>query len=329
MALVLRCSHLNRALTNSLDPVYKLKRNVYMTSKEHFKPIPCHADYLKRLSNPYGMKCNRLLDDFDFYYESGKVDLYDVSLAGLSLTSCLYHKIGDIESSLRAMDMHQYFDIKLVQSQLFSDGETISVVLPKAKVTLGAKTVQHIALSGAHLIDLAWLSLFCEQVSDIEYLADSADHPDTEWSNIRSHTFFELQMVMLGIKSGDVKSLIQKFIDVSTPEYLEGLAFEHANLINLPTINVMTKVLNKSGFGEVEYQEAMYEAVKGHHKYWSQKKLKEELTGYFSMPLLALAKLAYQKYGFHLGFETDYVPEAFYTRNMPEPSYSFLDKYKS
>ncbi|TOB48627.1 hypothetical protein CGK03_25015, partial [Vibrio parahaemolyticus] len=126
--------------------------------------------------------------------------------------------------------MHQYFDIKLVQSQLFSDGETISVVLPKAKVTLGAKTVQHIALSGAHLIDLAWLSLFCEQVSDIEYLADSADHPDTEWSNIRSHTFFELQMVMLGIKSGDVKSLIQKFIDVSTPEYLEGLAFEHANL---------------------------------------------------------------------------------------------------
>ncbi|WP_231565404.1 immunity 49 family protein [Vibrio hyugaensis] len=37
------------------------------------------------------------------------------------------------------------------------------------------------------------------------------------------------------------------------------------------------------------------------------------------MPLLALAKLAYQKYGFHLGFETDYVPEAFYTRNMPEP----------
>ncbi|WMN84397.1 hypothetical protein [Vibrio parahaemolyticus] len=47
------------------------------------------------------------------------------------------------------------------------------------------------------------------------------------------------------------------------------------------------------------------------------------------MPLLALAKLAYQKYGFRLGFETDYVPEAFYTRNMPEPSYSFLDIYKS
>ncbi|PWR44094.1 hypothetical protein DK295_15830, partial [Listeria monocytogenes] len=63
------------------------------------------------------MKCNRLLDDFDFYYKSGKVDLYDVSLASLSLTSCLYHKVGDIESSLRAMDMHQYFDIKLVQSQ--------------------------------------------------------------------------------------------------------------------------------------------------------------------------------------------------------------------
>ncbi|WP_240308324.1 hypothetical protein [Vibrio parahaemolyticus] len=242
-----------------------------MTSKEHFKPIPCHADYLKRLSNPYGMKCNRLLDDFDFYYESGKVDLYDVSLAGLSLTSCLYHKIGDIESSLRAMDMHQYFDIKLVQSQLFSDGETISVVLPKAEVTLVAKKEQQSALSGAHLIDLAWLSLFCEQVSDIEYLANLADHPNTKWYNVRSRTFLELQMVMLGIKSSDVRPLIQKFIDVSTPEHLEGLAFEHANLINLPTINVMTKVLNQSGCGEAEYQQAMYEAVKGHHKYWSQK----------------------------------------------------------
>ncbi|EIC2576095.1 immunity 49 family protein, partial [Vibrio parahaemolyticus] len=230
---------------------------------------------------------------------------------------------------LRAMDMHQYFNIKLVQSQLFSDGETISVVLPKAEVTLVAKKEQQSALSGAHLIDLAWLSLFCEQVSDIEYLANLADHPNTKWYNVRSRTFLELQMVMLGIKSSDVRPLIQKFIDVSTPEHLEGLAFEHANLINLPTINVMTKVLNQSGCGEAEYQQAMYEAVKGHHKYWSQKKLKEELTGYFSMPLLALAKLAYQKYGFHLGFETDYVPEAFYTRNMPEPSYSFLDKYKS
>ncbi len=42
-AYVLRASHLNKALTNSFDPVYKLKRNVYMTSKEHFKPMPCHA----------------------------------------------------------------------------------------------------------------------------------------------------------------------------------------------------------------------------------------------------------------------------------------------
>ncbi|EOD9423267.1 Imm49 family immunity protein, partial [Vibrio campbellii] len=314
---------------NSLVPVYKLKRNVYMTSKEHFKPIPCHADYLKRLSNPYGMKCGRLLDDFDFYYKSGKVNLYSVSLSGLYLISSLYHKAGDIESSLRAMDMHQYFDIKLVQSQLLSDGETISVVLPKAEVTLVAKKDQQNALSGAHLIDLVWLSLFCEQVSDIEYLANLADHPNTKWYNVRSRTFLELQMVMLGIKSGDVRPLIQKFIDVSTPEYLEGLAFEHANLINLPTINVMTKVLNQSGCGEAEYQQAMYEAVKGHHKYWSQKALKDDRVGYFAMPLLALAKLTYQKYGFRLGFETDYVPEAFYTRNMPEPSYSFLDIYKS
>ncbi|WP_241210228.1 Imm49 family immunity protein [Vibrio sp. AND4] len=223
--------------------------------------------------------------------------------------------------------MHQYFDIKLVQSELLSDGETTSVVLPKAEVTL-VKRDQHNSLKGSHLIDLAWTSLFCEQVSDIEYLANLADHPITEWCSVRCRTFFELQMVMLGIKSGDVRSLIQKFIDVSTPEHLEGLAFEHANLVDLPTINVMTKVLNQSGCGEVEYQQAMYEAVKKHHKYWSQKKLKEEVTGYFAMPLLTLAKLAYQKYGFRLGFETDYVPEAFYTRNMPEPSYSFLEKYK-
>ncbi|MDF4588424.1 hypothetical protein P3439_24735, partial [Vibrio parahaemolyticus] len=71
-----------------------------MTSKEHFKPIPCHADYLKRLSNPYGMKCKRLLDDFERYSKIGKVDLYSVSLTGLYLTSSLYHKAGDIESSL-------------------------------------------------------------------------------------------------------------------------------------------------------------------------------------------------------------------------------------
>ncbi|EPE6903786.1 Imm49 family immunity protein, partial [Vibrio alginolyticus] len=240
-----------------------------MTSKEHFKPMPCHADHLKRLSNPYGMKCKLLLDNFELYSKIGKVDLYRVSLAGLYLTSSLYHKAGDIESSLRAMDMHQYFDIKLVQSQLLSNGETISVVLPKAEVTLVAKKEEYNALDGArYLTYLSWLSLFCEQVSDIEYLANLADHPNTEWYNVRSRTFFELQMVMLGIKSGDVKSLIQKFIDVSTPEYLEGLAFEHANLVDLPTINVMTKVLNKSGCGEAEYQQAMYEAVKGHHKYW-------------------------------------------------------------
>ena len=103
-----------------------------------------------------------------------------MSLAGLSLTSCLYHKVGDIESSLRAMDMHQYFDIKLVQSQLFSDEETISVVLPKAEVTLGAKTVQHIAISGAHLIDSAWLSLFCEQVSDIDAVLAAPEGDDDE-----------------------------------------------------------------------------------------------------------------------------------------------------
>ncbi|HHF3252413.1 TPA: hypothetical protein ACPJ2G_004777, partial [Vibrio alginolyticus] len=188
-----------------------------MTYTEHLKPMPCHADHLKRLSNPYGMKCKLLLDDFELYSKIGKVDLYRVSLAGLYLTSSLYHKAGDIESSLRAMDMHQYFDIKLVQSQLLSDGETISVVLPKAEVTLVAKKEEYNALDGArYLTYLSWLSLFCEQVSDIEYLANLADHPNTEWYNVRSRTFFELQMVMLGIKSGDVKSLIQKFIDVST-----------------------------------------------------------------------------------------------------------------
>ncbi|HHF3410377.1 TPA: hypothetical protein ACPKAL_004699, partial [Vibrio alginolyticus] len=113
--------------------------------------------------------------------------------------------------------MHQYFDIKLVQSQLLSDGATISVVLPKAEVTLVAKKEEYNGLEGAlYLTYLSWLSLFCEQVSDIEYLANLADHPNTEWYNVRSRTFFELQMVMLGIKSGDVKSLIQKFIDVST-----------------------------------------------------------------------------------------------------------------
>lgn len=298
-----------------------------MLNKSSFAPIPYHAQFFKALVTPYRMVVLTLLEDFEDYNEYGKLDLEDVSRRGGAISLGVYHAKDDIKSCLQAIEMQQYFGVKNVKWHLLAEQETIDVMLPQGKATLAHRKDKYNGLDGSDLVDLCWLSLFCEEVEDIHYLATLAEHPNTKWYSERSRIFFDIQLALFGVKATNVHERIQQFVEYSTPEHLSELAFKHANLIDLVNIDLMIKVF--TGVSEEEYQQAMHQAVQSHHEYWSGKDVKEERDGFFSMPLLALAKFAYQKYGYRLGFETDYVPEPFYTQKMPEFSYLFLDKYKS
>lgn len=297
-----------------------------MSTSEEFKKIPYHADFMKKLTKPYRMTVEDMLDGFEFACKKGRIKLDHVALDALFLAPSIYHTTTDIDSTLRAIDIRQYFSMRQTEYTLLKPEEVISVVLPNAELTFGKNSEDSDSVEGAKLTDLLWMSLFCQEVNDMKYLISIADSPFIEWRSERSKLFFDFVAVMFGLNQSDPKLLLQQFVDKSSSEELQPLAFQHATYIQLPVIDVIITLFSQNS--EREYQNAMYLAVEAHSKHWSSKSLCKEREGFFSIPLLALAKFAYQKFGYRLSFESDYVPEQLYTRDMPKPGYSFLEKYK-
>lgn len=298
-----------------------------MNKKHEFPPLPYIGEHEKERTDPFGGLINSILKRFNKYYEWNYVP-FSLPVSSLqSIGACAYHATEDMDAALSALVAWQYFDTKSIEYRLLEKDHQVSVALPKQTITFDFLERDCRDIEGGNLQGAVWRALLCEDIASARWLAGSGDSPHVSWLDECDKIYLALMAAVFDFTDDDPMELIQAFVDASTHEKLSGIAFECATYIDLPSIDVMMKVFG--GSDEQEYQQAMYKAVKSHHEYWSRPDIERPLNGYFSMRLTTLAKVAYLRHGYHLGFETDYVPEAFYTQPMPELNYDFLEKYKS
>ncbi|WP_273975922.1 Imm49 family immunity protein [Vibrio parahaemolyticus] len=241
-------------------------------------------------------------------------------------TRSLYLKLADIDSALHSLVAWQYFESKSIEYALLEDGEKITISLPNKEVSFGFHSDRDLrGIEGAHLEISTWRSLLCEDFDSARRFVKTVDHPQVKWRSESGDTFMRLLGCVFSLSDGELMDLIQEYVNHSASEPVSHDKPDSVTYLDLPVIDVMMKVFG--GADEKTYQKAIYSAVQNHHEYWSQPRLNDSEHGYFSMQLTTLAKVAFARHGYRIGFETDYVPEAFYTRPLPTLSYDFLNKY--
>lgn len=241
-------------------------------------------------------------------------------------TRSLYLKLADIDSALHSLVAWQYFESKSIEYALLEDGEKITISLPNKEVSFGFHTDRdYRRIQGGDLYGLTWFSLLCEDFDSARRFVKTVDHPQIKWLGQSGKVLLRLIGCVFGLSDGEPMDLIQEYVNLSASEPVNRGEPDAVTYLHLPMIDVIMKVFG--GADEKTYQKTMFSAVQNHHEYWSQPRLNDSKHGYFSMQLTTLAKVAFARYGYRIGFETDYVPEAFYTRPLPTLSYDFLNKY--
>ncbi|WP_407528958.1 hypothetical protein [Vibrio parahaemolyticus] len=241
-------------------------------------------------------------------------------------TRSLYLKLADIDSALHSLVAWQYFESKSIEYALLEDGEKITISLPNKEVSFGFYTDRdYRRVQGGDLYGLTWFSLLCEDFDSARRFVKTVGHPQIKWLGQSGKVLLRLIGCVFGLSDGEPLDLIQEYVNLSASEPVNHGELDAVTYLHLPMIDVIIKVFG--GADAKTYQKAMFSAVQNHHEYWNQPRLNDSKHGYFSMQLTTLAKVAFARYGYRIGFETDYVPEAFYTRPLPTLSYDFLNKY--
>ncbi|MEC8009848.1 MAG: immunity 49 family protein [Pseudomonadota bacterium] len=107
-----------------------------------------------------------------------------------------------------------------------------------------------------------------------------------------------------GIQDRSMLKLISHAYTVADSERAGRLDF--IVKIMLPQLGIIRSIL--SGENEEEYNRLMKEAVLSHKERWSSSDHEYDYTGWVSLPLIALASIAFDHKGYRLNFETDYIP---------------------
>ena len=105
-----------------------------------------------------------------------------------------------------------------------------------------------------------------------------------------------------GIEDRSMLELISTAYSVADADEADRLEYIMSNMI--PQLGIIRTILSSNS--EDEYNKLMKEAVLTHKDYWSQDEY--EYEGWVSLPLIALASIAFDHKGYSLNFETDYIP---------------------
>ncbi|WP_050904608.1 Imm49 family immunity protein [Vibrio campbellii] len=241
-------------------------------------------------------------------------------------TKTLYLNLADIDSALHSLVDWQYFDSKSIEYALLEGGEKITISLPNKEVSFSFHTGKdYRGIEGNDLTVSTWRSLLCEDFDSARRFVEIVDHPQIEWQSESDKILLKMLGCVFGLTDGEPTDLIQEYVNLSASEPVNHGEPDAVTYLHLPMIDVIMKVFG--GADEKTYQKAMYSSVQNHHEYWSQPRLNDSRHGYFSMQLTTLAKVAFARHGYCIGFETDYVPEAFCNQPLPTLSYDFLNKY--
>ncbi|MBH0059223.1 immunity 49 family protein [Pseudoalteromonas sp. SWXJZ94C] len=103
-----------------------------------------------------------------------------------------------------------------------------------------------------------------------------------------------------GVDMGD---LLEKALLADSPDYNR---LPYSNHILLPLIAVYRCIFTPDS--ETEFNSEMRSAVEKHKVFWRKQNSQND-EGWISLPLIAAAAFAYDRKGYQLDFETDYIPD--------------------
>lgn len=282
--------------------------------------IPCHLEAFKTNRVYNKMKFERL-NKRSKSRAGGSIDGFRVmSLSELHLNCAtgLLYTAAMPERAYAHMRLWLYYGVKDIARKL----------LPASDSFGNDKTAEAIVVNvyGTELICPAlpqrerfyyitdWFEYFYgallfDNQQDLQFLAKCRFDPLFDWADESQKLYSDLIAGFFNIEEHDLKQKYQAFIAASERGTVNDTSFVHTSRIKLPVLEVIQEMLSGD---EQAYRVSMHRALTQHYEFWRQDKLKGDTAGDISVPLTAMARVAYQRFGYTLGFENDYVPEYFY-----------------
>ena len=283
-----------------------------MQSVDLSRPLPFHLERLKGHAWLYQER----LESLDWVMnmirtESRTLDLFDIANDHLALASKALHSAAAPARAFEHLQQMHYLGIKGYKRKLMADGDTLSVKIPADTLVLKPLPADNRFLSYADWTIYFWSAVLHDQYQDMTYLVSIKEADNFNWElDPPSHMMSDILAGFFRVKAVDVAALIQDFVSATEFGKISTASYDHVANVTLPTIDVMLKIFG--GAEEVQYRQAMYLALQSHDKFYSLPRMAGHSVGDISLPLSALAKLAYRKFGYTLGFYSDYVPEVIY-----------------
>ena len=283
--------------------------------------VPFHLEHIKGYTWVYNKELlSEHHDGFEFSVNISK-DILLLARASteLSLATWANFNASNSERAIGHLHYLNYFGISGFKRLLLPKNETIEIQLHKYILDLSGEKgekAKH-SVSGASWSKYFWNAILLGKADDARYLSSILESDIFYWSNDAEKLFFHICCAFFKLNELDINQGIQELVNLTEDCSFELLDFSTS--IMLPTISVLTKIT--SGEGEVAYQKVVHSAAMEHYKFWKQKRLEGKNVGNFSLPLSALARFAFNKFGYELGFECDYIPEYFIKGDFPDISF--------
>lgn len=282
------------------------------------KKIPFHLERLKGHGWVYNQQLDRLNEVLSYCLSTSRnLALLHESSEHQELAVLALHNAGNFERAFVHLQQMHYLGIKGLKRELLSDGQTINVNVLEDTLTLSMLEKEPYLDSGDWFVYF-WSALLHQQYQDLEYLVSIKDAP-FRWIDDSVRLYSDILCGFLKLQDVNMQETIQAFVNASEFDKVSPESYDHAAHIKLPTLDVMLKIFG--GADQDSYRQVMYKAALSHNKFWKQKRLAGKVNGDISLPLSALARLAYTNFGYTLGFECDYIPEYFYQSEASELSF--------
>lgn len=165
-------------------------------------------------------------------------------------------------------------------------------------------------------LDMLYLTIVTGRNEDLSLLIELLHKGQVAWRSEQGRYHLEIVLHMLGLQAScDITDLINRFIahiqrEGQTPK--ERIPSYHGITVTLGFFDVMQAIHQQD---QVAYNLSMHRALEMHKEWWTHdKNFKTDDNGYISLHLLTAAKYAYEKYGYTLDVESDYIPNYLYQR---------------
>ncbi len=279
----------------------------------------------KRDGYPFGGLFDGLVDDFRQFSDWNYVPISANSRLHRILLFALHSNV-DKKSTLQMFSAWQYFSKKRLEYCMLQGDEKVTFELPNGTLTFPHLPRDSQTITRGELIIGMWSAVLYEDLDFAKLLYAYLGQPNVDGITDLDKIYINLTASLFNFIDADPMDLIQNYVDgikdLPNSDYSNVITCNY-----LPSLDVMMKVFG--GGSEVEYQRSMHFAVQNYHEFWRRPGFDEDLPGHLSVVLTTLAKVAYFRHGYTLGFETDYVPELLYKNQVPELCYDFIEKHAS